>query len=240
MAGGTVAGVVAHVAAGHAGAGSWPTAIAVGSQSAHFAAAGVWLGGLAALLLGLPGAPSRAKAETVRRFSLVAAGGIVVVAVAGTLRAVDELDAWSDLWSGAYGRAIAGKVALLGLIAALAVRSRRRARSAGKVGKGTRGGGAAGALRSLQRTSRGELVLAAAAIALAAVLGTVAPPVTGATAEPRLTASAGRATLPSPSLSPRPTPSRRLTGERGPVRDAGLRARPGSRDPSARQRADRP
>ncbi len=262
----------AHVAAGHAGAGGWPRAISVGAQWAHFAAAGIWIGGLAALLLGLRGSAPSERARATRRFAIVAAIGIGVVAVAGTLRAVDELAAWSDLWSGAYGRAIVAKVALLALIAALAARSRRAARLGpeGAATAGTpaaaeerparsaartraaveerparsaartrapvregaaRGPRAAGDARGLRRTSRGEarlarglrraargeqrparglrraargeerparglrraargeLVLAAVAIALAGVLGSIAPPVAGESAPPGLSAT---------------------------------------------------
>ena len=152
-----------------------------------------------------------------RRFATVALAAIVVVAVAGTLRAIDELGAWSDLWATGYGRAIVAKVALLALIVAIAARRRRawaaadRERAAGDARPVEDGGPAAGAARPvedggpaarssrtaedhgpaapssraaeerdpLRRTSRAELVLAAVAIALAAVLGTIAPPVAG-------------------------------------------------------------
>jgi copper transport protein len=173
------AAVAIHVAAGHAGAGTWPGAISVGSQWAHFTAAGVWVGGLAALLLGLRGAASAEKAAAVRSFSLVATGAIVVVALAGTLRAIDELASWDDLVSGAYGRAVLVKIALIVLIAGIAARSRRRAvpRAASDLGP-------------LRRASYGELSLAAAALIAAAVLGTVAPPISaGAADAPGLSAT---------------------------------------------------
>ena len=61
-------------------------------QWTHFAAVGVWLGGLAALLLAVRGAESAAKAAAVGRFSRIAAAGLAVVAVTGLLRALDELN----------------------------------------------------------------------------------------------------------------------------------------------------
>jgi copper transport protein len=177
--------MAAHVAAGHAAAGSWPSAVGVGSQWAHFMAVAIWIGGLAALLLGLRGQPSGERAAAVKRFSVVALGGLVVVAAAGTLRAIDELGAVDELWSTGYGRAILAKVALLALIASIAARRRRRARD--------QGGGASRPLAvdlgSLRRTAGAELVLATAALALAAVLGTIAPPLAGETAAPGLTAT---------------------------------------------------
>ena len=215
------AAMAVHVAAGHAGAGAWPRAIAVGSQWAHVAAAGVWAGGLAALLLGLRGAPSHAKAAAVRRFALVAATALVVVALAGTLRAVDELTAFGELWSTGYGRAVLAKVALLAAIAVLASRSRLRARTAGAD------------LGPLRRTARGELGLAAAALAVAALLATIAPPLAIGTPEPGLEASGAdaggtvRVTLTAASAQPGAnTFEARVTARGGePVRDARVRLR---------------
>ena len=74
-------------------------AVSIAFQSTHFAAAGFWIGGLAALLLGVRGAPSAAKAAAVRRFSTVAAAGLLVVVATGVVRAVEELGSWGELWS---------------------------------------------------------------------------------------------------------------------------------------------
>lgn len=163
-----VAAIAVHVASGHAGAGAWSETVTVTAQVAHFAAAGAWAGGLAALLLGLRGAPSEPKAAAVRRFSLVAAGAIALVAATGTVRAIDELGALDQLGQTGYGRAILVKIALIALIVAIAARTRRR-----------RVAVAATDLDPLRRTSRAELVLGAGALAAAAVLGTLAPPVGG-------------------------------------------------------------
>jgi copper transport protein len=166
--------IVSHVAAGHAAAGSWPSGITVLAQVAHFAAAGVWFGGLAALLLGVRGAPSDAKAAAVRRFSGVALGAVVLVAVTGTLRSVDEIGSWGDIVSTGYGRAVLAKIALLVLVVALAARNRRRSVPAAGTDLGP-----------LRRTSRLELGLATAAVATAALLGTLAPAVAGQAALPQ-------------------------------------------------------
>ncbi len=242
----TGAAMAAHVAAGHAAAGTWPGAIAVGSQWLHFAAAGVWAGGLASLVLGLRGASSPARAVAVRRFATVALAAIVAVAVAGTLRAIDELGAFGDLWATGYGRAIVAKAALLALIVVIAARRRRawaaadRERAAGDARPVEDGGPAAGVARPvedggpaartsraaedhgpaapssraaeerdpLRRTSRAELLLAAVAIALAAVLGTIAPPAGGDVAAQGLRATGAdfatttRVTLTTASAEP--------------------------------------
>lgn len=166
-----LAAVVVHVAGGHAAASRWPSALTVVVQSAHVAVAGVWIGGLAALVLGLRGAPSPQKTAAITRFSIVAAGALAVVVATGVARAISELRSWGDLFSTGYGRAVLAKLVLVGLIAAIATRSRTRGVTA-----------AGGDLGPLRRSSRAELALAALAIALAALLGTLAPPVSGRTA----------------------------------------------------------
>ncbi len=174
-----LAAVVVHVANGHAAAASWPSTVTVIAQVTHFAVAGVWVGGLAALLLGLRGDPSASKQAAVRRFSTVAAAGLALVIVTGVIRAFSELRTWSELFSTGYGRGVLAKLALVAIIAGLGLRNRRR----GVPAAGTD-------LGPLRRTSRLELVLAAAALAVAALLGTLSPPVSAsATGIPGLAAS---------------------------------------------------
>ena len=168
----TITAMVVHVSAGHA-AGASHDALRIAEQSAHFAAVGIWLGGLGALLLGLRGAPSSGKAASVRRFSSIAAVGIVVVATTGVLRAVHELTSWADLLSTGYGRAVLIKIGLLVAIAALGALNRRRNVSR-----------AALTLHPLRRAAGGELLLAAVALAAAAVLGSLAPPAASRVAAP--------------------------------------------------------
>jgi copper transport protein len=164
----TLSAIAVHVAAGHAAAGPWPHTASLAVQSAHVAAAGLWLGGLAALLLSVRGAPSAAKAVAVRRFSIVALVGLIVVAGTGIVRAVEQLSTLGDLVSTGYGLAITAKIALLLCIALLGALNRWR--SVPRV---------AADLRPLRVTARAELVLAAVALAAAAVLGSLAPPVAG-------------------------------------------------------------
>jgi copper transport protein len=174
-----LAAVIAHVANGHAGASRWATGITVTVQAVHFAVAGVWIGGLAALLIGVRGAASAEKAAAVRRFSIVAAAGLGVIVATGIARAFSELRGWDELVSTGYGRAVLAKLALVGMIAAVAARNRRS------------GVPSAGSdLAPLRRGARVELTLAAAALAVAALLGTLAPPLAGgAVALPGLEAS---------------------------------------------------
>lgn len=167
------AAIGVHVAAGHAAAGGWPNGASVASQWAHFAAAGIWLGGLAALLVGVRGAPSEEKAVAIRRFSRLALVALVVVAATGIARAVDELSSWREIFSTSYGRAVLLKALLILALAGFGALHRRRSVPA-----------AATDLGPLRRISQGELLLAAGALAVAAVLGAIPPPAAGQAAAP--------------------------------------------------------
>ena len=193
------AAIALHVSAGHAAAGRSAPVVNVVAQSTHFVAVGIWLGGLAALLLGVRGAASDEKAAAVRRFSWVAVGGLLVVVGTGVLRAVAELSTWGELTSTGYGRAVLAKVALLTLVAGLGgVNRLLSVRTAGSD------------LRPLRRTSTVELGLAAGAMAVAALLGTLAPPAAGRTEPLGLTVSGAdygttvRARLTTASAEPGP------------------------------------
>ena len=119
------AAIAVHVDAGHAASSSWPSTVTVTAQVAHFAAVGVWFGGLAALLLGIRGAPSADKAARCAASPPSRRAPLLVVVVTGTLRAVDELSSLDDLITTAYGLAVLEKIALIAAIVALAVRNRR-------------------------------------------------------------------------------------------------------------------
>jgi copper transport protein len=112
---GLAAGILTlvHVAAGHAAAPDPTRWLELIAQATHVLMAGVWVGGLVWLLAGLrqPGQGARAVA-----FSRMATIALVPVLVAGTWRAVDELGGWSGLWETGWGRTLAVKVALVGLL----------------------------------------------------------------------------------------------------------------------------
>ena len=159
--------IAIHVSAGHAATSSgWTRWVTTAGQWSHFAAAGVWIGGLAALLLGIRGAPSREKARAVRRFSGVAAIALAVVVATGIWRSIVAIHTWDELVSTGYGRAILVKVALVVAIALLALRNRLRSVPAAEK-----------TLSPLRRASMGELSFAVVAIGAAALLGSLSPPV---------------------------------------------------------------
>ncbi len=158
------AALLAHVEAGHAAA-SEPVWRNVASQFVHVLAAGVWVGGLAALLFGIRGAAAEARARAVRRFSAAAGIALAVVAITGTVRALAEIGSWDGLFSSTYGRLVIAKAVLIvGLAALGAVNRYRNVPRAGTE------------LSGLRRVSRGELALAALALAAAGGLASSSPP----------------------------------------------------------------
>jgi copper transport protein len=157
--------MLVHVEAGHAAAEGSLREGQIVAQWAHFAAVGVWLGGLAALLFGIRGEPDQSKTRAVRRFSAVAAVALALVAVTGVVRALDEVGSWGDLFGTGYGQLVLVKAGLLLLLAALGgVNRYRNVPAAGQ------------SLRGLRTVSRGELSLGAGVLAVAAILATLVPP----------------------------------------------------------------
>lgn len=164
-----VAGVAAaavlfvHAAAGHAAAGGavW---FKVPEHFVHTVAVGVWIGGLAAVLVGVRGADPDERLTAVRRFSTVAGVALVVVAGSGLGRAYQEVGSWSALVSTGYGRIVIGKVAGIGVLAALGALNRwRNVRRAGAEPQ------------ALQRTAGAELTVSVAVLVGAALLASLAP-----------------------------------------------------------------
>lgn len=158
----------AHVIAGHAAAVPRVAALAIAAQALHFAAAGIWAGGLAALMLAVRGEPGLAKTQAVRRFSAVAAAALVLVTITGTLRALEEIPTWKQAISASYGQAVMIKALLLVAIAAFGARNRWHSVPA-----------AASTLRPLRRTASVEMTLMIAAVAVAGALGALPPPAAG-------------------------------------------------------------
>ena len=160
-AGGVVA-LVAHVHAGHAAAASWAM---VWLQSLHFLAAGAWLGGLVALLVGLGRRPDGAGATAARRYGVGAGIAMGVLVATGVIRAVDEVGSWDALLGTGYGRLILAKSGLLIALAALgAVNHYRNVPAAGR------------SLRGLRRVGSAEVAVTAAVFTVTGFLTTAAPP----------------------------------------------------------------
>lgn len=149
---------------GHADASTVPW-FTVGVQWIHLVAIGAWVGGLAWLLMAIRrGDPGRDPGLG-RRFSTVAGVTLGLVALTGTLRAVDEVGSWSGLIGTSFGVTLLVKVGLFALLVFFGARSRFRHVAA-----------AAGArIVGLRRTVRAEVAVAAAVLGATAVLAGLPP-----------------------------------------------------------------
>jgi copper transport protein len=99
-----------------------PAAVAVAADLAHLAAAGVWFGGLVALI-GLvrrrrAGDDVVAAGEAVAGFSGLAGVALLLVALTGATLGVIEVGGPGPLTTTTYGRLLLAKVALVALVAA--------------------------------------------------------------------------------------------------------------------------
>ncbi len=158
-------------------------------------AVGLWLGGLAGLLLTLGRTPSQATSTAARRFARVATAGIVIVALTGLQRAIAEVGTLDALVSTDFGRLVIAKVGLLGVLAVLgAVNHFRNAPAAGR------------SLRGLRRAGSAELLVGATVVLISATLVNLAPPVEGARAASGAGGSGASLASPAPTPST-PTPT---------------------------------
>jgi uncharacterized membrane protein len=96
------------------------------SQLVHFASAGVWAGGLAALALTLRALAPPERVRAAKRFSTAAGITIVVLAASGAQRAISEVGAWGRLWSNTFGRWVLLKIVLFAVLVALGALNRYR------------------------------------------------------------------------------------------------------------------
>ena len=148
--GGALAGVDAASAHALRSLPGWAGWAALPGNALHEAAMGVWVGGLAALLLTWRGRP-----WVLRRFGQVALAAVVVLAVSGALLALGSLRGPADLLVTAYGRVLSLKTVIFAVALVLA-------------GVGLRGR-AGGAWRI-------EVVAVAALLGLAGLLIALPPP----------------------------------------------------------------
>ena len=167
---GALAAMLAHASAGHAAVPP-NVVLKVGIQWIHFAAVGIWIGGLAALLLGIPLAPEEDRRRATKRFSFVAGFAIFVVTATGVLRAVNEVGGWTPLFETTYGRLVIAKSVLIVALGALGALNRFRNSPR-----------ATSAPEGLQKAGRLEVAIAVITMALAGMLSTSVPPVSVAAA----------------------------------------------------------
>jgi copper transport protein len=113
-----------HAQAGHAETASSVRLLNVADQWLHMLAAGVWVGGLVWLLLGLRGLGGAERASAVRRFSQLAFAAVAVLAVTGVLRAVPEVGSLGALVSTSFGVVLLVKTGLFVVLMGVAWRNR--------------------------------------------------------------------------------------------------------------------
>jgi copper transport protein len=187
--------------AGHA-AIEHPIAVFFPSDVLHVLAGSVWVGGIACLLIALPGATrrlqggerSRLLLATLARFSPIALGSVVVIAVTGVIQAYIDVRSFHGLFHTTYGVLIIVKVILLSSLIGLGWVNRERVIPAlGRiVGNGQSPGGIGGLAR---RTMRGEFVLMMCVFGVTAALISYAPPIDAATGPFSTTTTIGSAEL---------------------------------------------
>ncbi len=169
--------------AGHAITVDSDVAVTVLAAAAHLVAAGVWVGGLVLLGIGLWPVMRRGprrQAHTIgtawRTFSPVAATSTVVLAASGLYEAGRHVDGPDSLTASAYGLALLGKILLVAVALGLAGYHTLvvNDRLAGVVGRRSgRGAGWLPRRRPFTMTTALEAVVLVAAVGLAAVMTSV-------------------------------------------------------------------
>jgi copper transport protein len=187
--------------AGHASI-EHPVAVFFPSDVLHVLAGSVWVGGIACLLIALPGATrrleggerSRLLLATLARFSPIALGSVVVIAVTGVIQAYIDVRSFHGLFHTTYGALIIVKVALLSSLIGLGWINRERVVPALQriVGDSQSPGGIGGLAR---RTMRGEFVLMMCVFGVTAALISYAPPIDAASGPFSTTTTIGSAEL---------------------------------------------
>jgi copper transport protein len=162
---GSIGAMTVDVAFGHAAGGLTPI-VDMTTQLVHGVASGLWVGGLASVLVATRGAASAERAAAIRSFSTWAAAWIVLVATTGVVRAIEEVGTFDALLSTPYGQLVIAKSVGLGLL--------------GVLGATNRWWGVTLADRSLGRVRRVgavELAVATVVVALAGAVVSAVPPV---------------------------------------------------------------
>jgi len=193
--------VITPALAGHASIES-PVGVFFPSDALHVLSGSAWVGGIACLLIALPAATgqlqrperSRLLLATLARFSPLALGAVVVIALTGVLQAYIDVRSLHGLFHTTYGTLIIIKIALLSLLIGLGWVNRERVIPALErlVGDGQSPGGI-GALA--RRTMRGELALMLCVFGVTAALISYAPPIDAATGPFSTNTTIGQAEL---------------------------------------------
>jgi copper transport protein len=172
--------------AGHASTQS-PIGVFFPADVVHVLAASVWVGGIACLLFALPAATRRLQAAersplllgVLARFSPLALGAVVAIALTGVVQAYIDVRTVHGLLHTTYGALVLAKTALLlGLIGLGWINRRRLIPALRRLVAAERPPGMVGV--ATRRSLRGELALMLCVLGATAALVSYAPPIDAA------------------------------------------------------------
>jgi len=161
------AAALAHCLGGHADAPSTWRVFNVIAQWVHMTGIGVWVGGLAWLLLGIRGMAKGERADAVGAFSRVATVTLGVVLATGVARGLVEVGSLGNLFDTKYGITLLVKIGLVVVLVALGALNHFKWVPLLRTHDGT--------ARTFRMNSGGELAVAAAILTATAVLSGLAP-----------------------------------------------------------------
>ena len=187
--------------AGHASLES-PVAVFFPSDVLHVLSGSVWVGGIACLLLALPAATrqleggdrSRLLLAALARFSPIALGSVLVIAVTGVIQAYIDVRSLHGLLHTTYGTLIIVKVLLLAMLIGFGWVNREKLIPALRrlVGDGHPPGGVGAMAR---RMMRGEILTMLCVFGVTAALISYAPPIDAASGPFAINTKIGSAEL---------------------------------------------
>jgi copper transport protein len=179
--------VVTPALAGHAAIQS-PVWAFFPADIVHVLAASVWVGGIACIVFALPAAtravepPERTGVlvAVLGRFSPLALGAVLALAVTGVVQAYIDVRSLNALTHSTYGELVLLKTGLLGILIGLAAVNRERVLPTLRrlLSSGATPGATGGLLRN---STRGELATMACVFGVTAALVAFAPPIDAAT-----------------------------------------------------------
>jgi cytochrome c oxidase assembly factor CtaG/putative copper export protein len=188
-----IAALIPSALSGHASTSS-DHETAVTSLGLHLLGAGLWLGGLVALVVLAPGLTTSARAGAVKRYSTLALWCFVAVALSGLINGWLRTGGLAGINSD-YGVLLAGKAAALVVLGCLGYVHRQRTLPDLERGRPF----------MFARLAAVELLVMALAFGLAAALSRTAPPAAGAPTTDLVESLTGYA------MPPAPTPGSWLT-----------------------------
>lgn len=147
---------------GHAGHHDSPV-VAVGALAAHLVAAGIWIGGLLALVVHLRHYPDQLRLA-LPRFSSAALICVIALGLSGIVESAVTLEIWSSWWDTDRGALIIAKTVALTVLAVIGYAHRQR----------TLGPAGSGRLLPLLSLAAGELIIMGATVGIAVVLSSTA------------------------------------------------------------------